>query len=129
MPLSDETRVAACRQQGMHARAATTPPTRALLLLGLLALSRALWLARPPPRAEHLGEAVALDVTALQGSGFRLLPGVGPVLAERLEAARLAAGGVLGLDELREVPGVGPVLLRRWTRLARAPPTAGAAPP
>lgn len=98
-------------------------PLVGLALLGLLALARSLWLARPPPRVEQLGEALPLRIEALQGGGFRLLPGVGPVLAGRLEQARREAGGALTLAQAGRVPGVGPTLLRRWSRLgARAPP-------
>jgi hypothetical protein len=92
-----------------------------LLLVGLLALGRAhvaaLALARAPPDPATLGEAIALDVEALQGADFRLLPGVGPVLAARLEEARRAAGGTLHPADLRSIPGVGPSLRRRWEAL------------
>jgi hypothetical protein len=39
------------------------------------------------------------------------------VLAERLEAARVAAGGQLTRRQLTAVPGVGPALLERWDAL------------
>ena len=60
------------------------------------------------------GEPQTLSWETLEGPRFRLLPGVGPVLAGRLEAARAAAGGPLDPVSARGVKGVGPMLLRRW---------------
>jgi hypothetical protein len=86
----------------------------ALLLLGVLALGRAWVLSAPPLSIDQVGEPVRLDPYALSGDDFRLLPGVGPVLAGRLEAARVAAGGRLTRAALRAVSGVGPALMERW---------------
>jgi hypothetical protein len=88
-----------------------------LLVIALLALARAAVLARPPPDPRTLGRPIALDIEALRGEDFRLLPGVGPVLAARLEAARVAAGGRLAEQDLAHVPGAGPTLRARWERL------------
>jgi hypothetical protein len=93
-------------------------PGVALLALGALAVVRALVLSAPPVAAWEAGTSVPLRVEDLAGADeFRLLPGAGPVLAERLEAARLAAGGRLQPERLAEVPGVGPALLARWRAL------------
>jgi hypothetical protein len=78
---------------------------------------RAWWLAAPAPDPRTLGEPIPLEIEALSGDGFRLLPGVGPVLAARLEAARVAAGGRLTQADLLRVPGVGPSLRARWAAL------------
>ena len=98
----------------------------ALLFLGVLALVRACAIGAPPPGAWALGQAVAvpLCVEDLQGAEFRLLPGVGPVLAERLEAARVAAGGRLLPERVQDVPGVGPALAARWAALRPREPAA-----
>jgi predicted flap endonuclease-1-like 5' DNA nuclease len=98
----------------MSQRARRDPYGPALLLLGVLALGRAWVLSAPPLTVGEVGEPVPLDPYALSGDEFRLLPGVGPVLAGRLEAARVAAGGRLTPAALRAVSGVGPALLRRW---------------
>ncbi len=90
----------------------------ALVLLGALACLRAWAEARPPPPLARFGEPVALDVARLAGEEFRLLPGAGPVLAGRLEQARVAAGGSLSLDAAGRVPGVGPALRARWEALS-----------
>lgn len=97
-------------------------PGRALLLLGLLAGLRAALVPPQPPEWVVLAEPVPLVLEQLAGEEYRLLPGVGPVLAERLEAARRAAGGVLDPEAAAGVTGVGPVLLARWAALSRARP-------
>jgi len=102
----------------------------ALLFLGLLALFRACVVGAPPPAAGEAGAPVPMRVEDLQGAEFRLLPGVGPVLAERLEAARVAAGGRLLPERVQDVPGVGPALAARWAALRpREPAGAGISPP
>ena len=108
-------------------------PGPALLLLGALALVRAWLSGAPPPAAWEAGEVVPLRVEALRGEEFRLLPGVGPALAARLEAARLEAerGSGGGLSREPRVPGVGPALLAKWASL-RPPEAAlasGTSPP
>ena len=96
----------------------------ALAALGLLALLRA-WLACGPACAPwQAGEPVPLRLEALRGDEFRLLPGVGPVLAARLEAARQAAGRLDPADP--HVPGVGPALLAKWAALRPPSPADGA---
>ncbi len=87
-----------------------------------MALVRAWIAAAPPTDPWEAGTPIALDIEELSGDDFRLLPGVGPVLAERLETARQEAarsrpGGRLTPAELERVPGVGPSLLRRWAAL------------
>ena len=101
---------------------------RGLLVLGLAACLRAAWLgddalavvtwgrAGEVPAAA-VGTPVPLALEGLSGSAWRLLPGVGPVLAGRLEAARVAAGGSLDEAGALEVAGVGPRLVARWRRL------------
>jgi hypothetical protein len=103
-------------------------PGAALLLLGVLALVRAWFSGAPPPAAWEAGEIVPLRVEELRGEEFRLLPGVGPALAARLESARLAAGG-LGAEP--RVPGVGPALRAKWTTLRPPDPdlASGTSPP
>ena len=100
----------------------------ALLLLGLLALVRACVVGAPPPAAWQAGAPVPLRLEDLRGAEFRLLPGVGPVLAERLEAARVAAGGRLMPERVQDVPGVGPALAARWAALRPGEPQVGGSP-
>ena len=111
------TRTARGRLCHVPRRKGCDPYGPALLLFGVIALSRAWVLSAPQPSFGMAGEQVVLDPLALTGAEYRLLPGVGPVLAGRLEAARLAAGGQLTREALREVRGVGPVLMEGWDSL------------
>jgi hypothetical protein len=88
-----------------------------LIVLGLTAVLTAWEGASPPVQPEDVGVPIRLEIEALSGQAFRLLPGVGPVLAARLEAARQAAGGRLDERLLDEIPGVGPGLAARWGAL------------
>lgn len=94
---------------------AREPPSAGpvLLVVGLVALFRALTVPMVPDPLE-VGIAVDIRLESLEGDAFRLLPGVGPVLAKRLEMARKQAGGVLHYGDLSEVKGVGPVRLKQW---------------
>ena len=85
-----------------------------LMAIGALAVVRAWLAAAPPPAPVRVGTRIELSIEALAGDEFRLLPGVGPVLAGRLEAARLAAGGRLREQDLDAIPGIGPALRERW---------------
>jgi hypothetical protein len=93
---------------------------RALVVLGLLALLRQGCPAPAAVPAWEAGVPLPLDWASLQGERLRLLPGVGPVLAERLEQARTQAGGVLDAAVAARVPGIGPSLLARWAALGLA---------
>lgn len=88
-----------------------------VLVLGLVGVGRAWARARPPVSPWDVGRPVSLRPEDLSGDAWRLLPGVGPVLAERLEAARREAGGVLSARDLEHVEGVGPATLARWRAL------------
>gem|GEM_PF-3082529 len=90
---------------------------RGLMIIGLAALCRASCADLDAPRASAVGEPVEIRLEQLSGDAWRLLPGVGEVLAARLEQARLDAGGHLDQQGIDDVPGVGPRLLARWLRL------------
>ena len=90
---------------------------RGLLIIGLAAVCRAGCIDLEPPRASAVGEPVTVQLEQLSGDAWRLLPGVGEVLAARLERARLGAGGHLDAQSIDRVAGVGPVLLARWLRM------------
>jgi competence protein ComEA len=54
-----------------------------------------------------------LDLNQANRAELELLPGVGPQVAQRIEAYRILYGPFPNVDELRKVPGVGPQLLER----------------
>jgi competence protein ComEA len=61
------------------------------------------------PSATVAGGApgASLDLNTATAEQFQQLPGVGPVLAERIVAYRTQHGGFRGVDQLREVTGIG----------------------
>ncbi|MFB3816793.1 MAG: ComEA family DNA-binding protein [Candidatus Methylomirabilales bacterium] len=63
----------------------------------------------PAPPAAH-----ALDLNRADAAALARLPGVGPVLADRILAHRAAEGPFGRAEDLRRVPGIGPA---RWARL------------
>jgi competence protein ComEA len=63
----------------------------------------------PPGTAGAPGGAAGglLDLNAAGASDFEQLPGIGPVLAERIAEWRTEHGPFRSVDQLREVPGIG----------------------
>ncbi len=59
------------------------------------------------------GIAGSVRLNHANRSQLEALPGIGPVLAQRIIEARGARGRFRSLEELLDVPGVGPVLLTR----------------
>jgi competence protein ComEA len=60
-----------------------------------------------------------LDLNAATQAGLDELPGIGPVLAERIVVWRTQHGRFTSVDELAEVPGIGPKALERLRPLVR----------
>jgi competence protein ComEA len=60
-----------------------------------------------------------LDLNTATPPGLDSLPGIGPVLAERIVAWRTQHGRFTSVDELAEVPGIGPKALERLRPLVR----------
>jgi competence protein ComEA len=56
---------------------------------------------------------VPVDLNAATQQGLDALPGIGPVLADRIVAWRTQHGRFSSVDELAEVPGIGPKALER----------------
>jgi len=66
------------------------------------------------------GPAGALvDVNTADSAALDALPGIGPVLAERIVTWRQENGRFTSVDELGEVSGIGPTLLGRLRALVR----------
>lgn len=66
------------------------------------------------------GEVGPLDLNSADAEALDGLPGVGPVLAERIVAWREQNGRFSSVDELVEVSGIGPALLADVRDLVRA---------
>ncbi|WP_205752860.1 ComEA family DNA-binding protein [Cryptosporangium phraense] len=60
-----------------------------------------------------------LDLNAATVDQFDSLPGVGPVLAERIVAYRTEHGGFRSVDQLREVDGIGDSRFEKLRELVR----------
>ncbi len=97
-----------------------------LVLCGAEALSRR-WArdgAAPSP-----GPAVPVHRVDLRTAGvdeLRLLPGVGPRLAERIAAERAARGPFASPEDVdRRVPGIGPARVRSWRGRIEEPRAGG----
>ena len=58
-----------------------------------------------------------LDLNRAQADDFEELPGVGPVLAERIVEHRDAVGGFTSLGDLRDVAGIGEVRFQALSEL------------
>lgn len=83
-----------------------------------LALPPAAAQSSPPDRASA-GDA-PLDVNAATAAELDALPGIGPVLSERIIQWRTENGPFRSVDELDAVPGIGPHTLERLAPLVRA---------
>lgn len=84
--------------------------------LALLGLSLRLWLIVPPatwvPKAAPV-ELKGVDLNRASLAELLTLPGIGPVLAERIVRDRLINGPFRSVHELLRVPGIGPKLLEK----------------
>lgn len=67
------------------------------------------------------GPAAPLDLNAATAADLDALPGIGPVLAERIVAWRTANGRFSRVAELTEVSGIGPALLADLEPLVTVP--------
>lgn len=82
------------------------PLTGATLLAGVLACLGLL--ASGPVDPPAPGGGLRLDPATAPAARFTLLPGIGPVLANRIVETRRRIGGIESVEDLAIVPGVGP---------------------
>lgn len=95
-------------ERGMRLVVASSP-TGSLWLVLLAAVAGSAWTAwRAPPAFDPLGSAAWLDPAAAPVESFRLLPGIGPRLAERIDRMRGDGIDFDSVEDLRQVPGIGP---------------------
>lgn len=70
-----------------------------------------------PPADGQAGEPI--DINAATAADFETLPGVGPVLAERIVDYRESNGGFQSIDQLADVSGIGPSIMGQIRELVR----------
>lgn len=60
-----------------------------------------------------------LDLNFSPADSLELIPGIGPVLAERIVAYRFEKGGFTAVDSLINISGIGPVNLDKIRRFVK----------
>ena len=116
--------------------AAAWPNAAQLAAAFLLGAAAALLAVRvlqgPGGRPLDLAAGPPLDLNRAEPGELLQLPGVGPVLANRIVQTRDARGGFRTADDLRSVSGLGPARLERvrpWVRVDGDSPSAPPAEP
>ncbi|SHN25959.1 competence protein ComEA [Cryptosporangium aurantiacum] len=72
-----------------------------------------------PGAGPSSGTDAPLDLNLATAEQFDALPGVGPVLAERIVEYRTEHGGFRSVDQLREVEGIGDTRFEKLRELVR----------
>lgn len=94
------------------------------VLLALAALPSGSPPEAPPPLVTPVPEAAPgrgqVDLNRAGSAALTALPGIGPVLAERIVEHRERHGPFASIDELRAVRGIGPRLIERLRPRAAA---------
>ena len=85
----------------------------ALALLVCHAYGAGRWGARPTALEKDAAQNFRIDLNRADRAELLQLPGVGPALAERIEAYRRENRGFRSVEDLRHVRGVGPATLAR----------------
>ena len=70
-------------------------------------------------RRGRAGSGGRVDLNAAGGGELDALPGIGPVLAQRIVDHRTATGRSRSVDELDDVPGIGPAIAAELAELVR----------
>ncbi len=73
----------------------------------------------PGDAADGAARAPGVDLNRADAAALDALPGIGPVLAERIVSWRSAHGRFSTVDELAEVAGIGPALMAGLRELVR----------
>jgi competence protein ComEA len=113
-----------------RSRASSVPGARAVAAASIVALAILAFTAlRGPAFAPGAAarQRYRIDVNAADAGELAALPGVGPLLAERIADDRAARGAFASIDDLGRVPGIGPARIERMREFARAGDAGGAA--
>jgi len=66
------------------------------------------------PAAQRIALGIKLHPDRMSQEDWEVLPGVGTLLADRIEEDRQKNGDFVALDSLKRVPGIGNMLIERW---------------
>jgi comEA protein len=109
----------------MHYMPAMTLRTLArfsVILLSLCAIASALAAKKKPPEAP-------VNLNTATSEELQLVPGIGPVTAEKILQMRKSYGAFKSVDDLRAVRGIGPKRLEKMRKYLTVGKTAPAAKP
>lgn len=68
---------------------------------------------------QHLLLGQAIDINTADAATLEALPGVGPALAQRIVAYRMAHGPFATVQDLDQVSGIGEKGLQRWSSMVQ----------
>jgi hypothetical protein len=116
--------------RGLQDRAAgslRSPAPRGSLSVLLVAAvaATAWWASRPREPIPPLETAAWIDPRTAPVESLRLLPGIGPKLAARIDQARRDGAVFDAAEDLLRVPGIGPARVERLRPLLQSPGGAG----
>jgi comEA protein len=104
-----------------HAAMARRPIARiSLILLAFCAISLTAYAKKKPP-------AAPINLNTATSEELQLVPGIGPVTAEKILQMRKSYGAFKSVDDLRAVRGIGPKRLekmRKYLTVGKAASTA-----
>lgn len=100
-------------------------PSGSLALVALAAVMASSWWIRlPASPLPPLATTAWIDPSTAPVESLRLLPGIGPALAARIDQARRDGLDLHRAEDLTQVPGIGPRRVESMRPLLRAvPPT------
>lgn len=102
----------------------------AAALLALQVFGSTRWGARPAELDPRTVFLYRIDVNRANRAELLQVPGLGPVLAERIEEHRRGKGPFQRVEQLTDVPGIGPATLERirpWLCVAEGEPAEASA--
>lgn len=98
-------------------------------LLTVQVLQAVRWGTRPSDLEPRTVVAYRIDLNRAERAELLQVPGLGPALAERIEAYRHTHGPFVHVDQLLEVPGIGPATLQRFRPWFRVEQPESVVPP
>jgi hypothetical protein len=112
-------------QEGAAGTLRSPAPCGSLSVLLVAALAAVAWWTSQPREAIPLLETAAwIDPRTAPVESLRLLPGIGPKLAARIDQARRDGAVFDEAEDLLQVPGIGPARVERLRPLLRSGETA-----